>query len=330
MIEPPRLRCMVVVPGGPSRRVGSNGILIGRQGDCDIVATDPQISRRHALVRLTSGGAEVVPLGRGPIDLNGKESSTPLALAHGDVLRFPGLELHIEISIPAPQRDAPASFLLERATDAFRISHTPFTLGSGDTDDLIIKAWPASAMTFHLAQGELFVEVRDGTAERSGQPLPAETLEPLVVGDTLSYRGDTFTIGAVAGRVVTTAVGAKTDLPTKVEIEMLPRGGRVMFTVGAREHAVYLADRRFDLMVALLRPPAGYQPGDFIPDDTVRSIVWPRKPEVSRQEINMLISRCRRDLVESGLAGPRLLERAPGGGGTRIVLAENATVEQRP
>lgn len=128
---------MVVVPGGPSRRVGQSGLLIGRQGDCDIVAADPQISRRHALIRLTSDGAEVVPLGRGALDLNGKSSATPLALAHGDVLRFPGLELHIEISIPAPQRDAPASFLLERADRGFRISHTPFTLGSGETDDLI-------------------------------------------------------------------------------------------------------------------------------------------------------------------------------------------------
>ncbi len=333
-MELPRLRCNVVVANGPSRRVGTNGILIGRQGDCDIVATDPQVSRRHALVRLTSEGAEVVPLGRAPIELNGKEHAAPSALADGDVLRIPGLELHLEISIPAPQRDAPAAFLLERnetrgrTTSSFRISHTPFTLGGSDTDDLIIKAWPAAALAFHLAQGELFVEVREGEAARSGQPVPADTLEPLVVGDTLGYRGETFTIAAAPGRVATTAVGAASLLPTKVEIEMLPRGGRVLFTVGGREHAVYLADRRFDLLVALLRP-TGYQAGEFIPDDTVRAIVWPRKPEVTRQEINMLISRCRKDLVDVGLAGPRLLERAPGGGGTRIALAPNAVVETR-
>jgi hypothetical protein len=47
---------------------------------------------------------------------------------------------------------------------------------------------------------------------------------------------------------------------------------------------------------------------------------------VSRPEINMLISRCRRDLVEAGLAGPRLIERAPGGGGTRLALAPGAEV----
>lgn len=328
---PSKIRCTVVVPDGTSRRVGPNGILIGRQGDCDLVATDPQVSRRHALIRLTAAGAEVVPLGRGPIDLGGKEYATPTALAHGDVLRLPGLELRIEITIPKPDREA-AGFLLERAgKSSFRISHTPFTLGGGDTDDLIVKAWPASALALHLAQGELFAELHDDTApaSRSGEPLATDILEPLVVGDTLTYRNETFTIAVAPGRVATTAVGARSELPTRVEIEMLPRGGRVLFTVAGREHAVYLADRRFDLLVALLRPSSGHQPGEFIPDDAVRAVVWPRKPEVSRQEINMLISRCRKDLVEVGLAGPRLLERAPGGGGTRVALAANAVVEIR-
>ncbi len=77
---------------------------------------------------------------------------------------------------------------------------------------------------------------------------------------------------------------------------------------------------------ALVRPPPGHQPGDFIPDEVVSSIVWPREPMVSRQEINMLISRCRRDLVQAGLPGARLLERAPGGGGTRVVLAPGGTI----
>jgi hypothetical protein len=309
-MEQPRLRCVVVVPGGPSRRVGTNGILIGRQGDCDIVATDPAVSRRHALVRLTGAGAEVVPLGRAPLDVNGIESDKPRALAHGDVLRLPGLELHVEISIPRPAKAPSGGFVLERAGGGFGISHTPFTLGGGETDDLIIKGWPAATLQFHLAQGELFVELRTGAAERGGEPLEPETLEALVVGDTITCRGETFTI-AHGGRVVTTAVGSRTELPTRVVIEMLPRGGRVVFTVGAREHAVYLADRRFDLVVALLRPPGGHAAGDFIPDDAVRAVVWPRKAGVSRQEINMLISR--RRARARGAAGRR--RRHPAGPG---------------
>ena len=60
------VRCVLVLPEGPSRRVGPSGILIGRQGDCDIVAADPSISRRHAHVRLTPDGVEVVPPGVHP------------------------------------------------------------------------------------------------------------------------------------------------------------------------------------------------------------------------------------------------------------------------
>ena len=64
-------------------------------------------------------------------------------------------------------------------------------------------------------------------------------------------------------------------------------------------------------------------------DDVVRAVVWPRNPAVTRPEINMLISRCRRDLIEAGLAGGRLLERAPGGGATRLTLAPGALVRVR-
>jgi len=330
-MEPSRLRCVVVVPGGPSRRVGQSGLLIGRQGDCDIVATDPAVSRRHALVRLTGDGAELVPLGRGPVELNGVDGDKPRPLAHGDVLTLPGLELRIELSIvrPASGPDAQASLLLERGGSGFGIAHTPFTLGGGDADDLIVKGWPDAALRFHLAQGELFVEPTTDTILVNDVEIEADALEPLAIGDRVSCRGETFTIAAARGRVATTAVGARSELPSRVVVEMLPRGGRVVFTVGARDHAVYLADRRFDLVVALLRPPGDYQPGEFIPDDTVRSVVWPRKPSVSRQEINTLISRCRRDLIDVGLAGPRLLERAPGGGGTRLTLAAGAEVEVR-
>ena len=328
-MEPTRLRCVVVVAGGPSRRVGPGGLLIGRQRDCDIVASDPSVSRRHALVRLTEGGAEVVPLGRAPIEVNGAATAAPRALADGDELRLPGLVLAVQIALPRPDGAAPASFTLERpGGGSFGIAHSPFVIGGGEADDLIVAGWPPATLVLHVAQDELFVEARDGSAARDGEPLELvpDMLEPLAAGDRLTCRGETFVI-ARSGRAATTAVGHAGELPARVAIEMLPRGGRLVLAIGGREHAVYLADRRFDLMVALLRPPAGHAAGDFIPDDAVRAVVWPRKAGVSRPEINMLISRCRRDLVEAGLAGPRLIERAPGGGGTRIRLAPNAVIE---
>ena len=318
------MHCVLDVRGGPSRRVGPGGVLIGRQSDCDIVAADPSVSRRHALVRLTGSGAEVVPLGRSPVDVNGAPIDRPRGLVDGDELRLPGLTLAVAITIPRPEVAARAAFALERAGAAFGIAHTPFVIGGGDTDDLIVKRWPARVLSLHLAQGELFVELHAGDATCNGTPLEVDAPIALAPGDILACRGERFAVRA-AGAAPTTALGGG-ELPTRVAIELLPRGGRIVFSIGAGDRAVYLADRRFDLVVALARPPGGLRAGEFVSDDALRAVVWPRRPSVSRPEINMLISRCRRDLVEAGLAGPRLIERAPGGGGTRLALAPGAEV----
>ena len=325
-VEVRRVRCVINVPNGPSRRVGPNGLLIGRKQDCDLVADDPSVSRRHALVRLTSEGAELVPLGRGVVELNGKKLDKPTALADGDELGVPGLVLEVHIDAQRPDAKASASWRLERERGgSFGLVHSPFVIGGDDGDDLIVKRWPDHALRFHVAQGELYIEPTVGKATRNGTDLEAGAMEPLLVGDTLTFRKEAFIVRQ-APRDATTAVASLNDVPTHVLIEMLPRGGRVVLSTAEGERAVFLADKRLDLVIALLRPPAGFAPGDFIPDDVVRPIVWPRNPGVTRPEINVLISRCRRDLIEAGLAGARLLERSPGGGGTRFALAPGATV----
>jgi len=323
------VRCTVDVVDGPSRRVGPSGLLIGRARDCDIVASDPSISRRHALVRLTSDGAEVVPLGRAPVDVNGTPSDKPRALADGDELCLPGVTLVIAIRVPRPDLAARTGFVLERARGgSFGIVHTPFWLGGGDADDLIVKQWPARTLALHLAEGELYVELIEGDARCNGEPVERGALVPLAIGDRLACRGEELSVRRGEDHDATTAVRGA-ELPGRVEIEMLPRGGRIVFTTAAGERPVYLADRRFDLVVALARPPDGHVAGDFISDDLLRGVVWPRKPSVSRPEINMLISRVRRDLVAAGLAGPRLIERAPTGGGTRLALSPGAEIVMR-
>lgn len=325
-VEVRRVRCVVNVPNGPSLRVGPNGLLIGRKQDCDLVCDDPSVSRRHALVRLTGDGAEIVPLGRGPVELNGKKLDRPGALSDGDTLGVPGLALEVHLDAQRPDRAASASWRLERARGgSFGLVHSPFVIGGDDGDDLIVKRWPAHALRFHVAQGELYVEPTVKKVTRNGGELEVGAMESLLVGDAIAFRKELFTVRQVA-HDATTAVATLHDLPTQVAIEMLPRGGRVVLTTAEGERAVFLADKRLDLVIALLRPPAGYQPGDFIPDDLVRSIVWPRNPGVSRPEINVLIGRCRRDLVEAGLSGSRLIERSPGGGGTRFALAPGALV----
>ena len=326
-MDPPRLTCTLVVRGGLSRRVGQCGVLIGRQHDCDLVVSDPSASRRHALIRITSEGVEVIPLGREPVLLNGRACDKTRTLAHGDELALPGLTLSVELDARAALGEALGGFVLERARGgSFGIVHTPFVIGGAPSDDLIVKAWPEALFRIHLAQGELFVELRAGTAELDGESLEVGVLAPIAVGGTLTCREEAFTVRRVRGQPATTAVTTRAELPVRVVSEMLPRGGRLVFSTPMGDRAVYLPDRRFDLMMALLRPPGGCTAGEFVSDEVLRGLVWPRSTGVSRQEINTLISRCRRDLVDAGLAGPRLIERAPGGGGTRINLAPNAEV----
>jgi hypothetical protein len=317
---------MLVVAKGSAKRVGPSGALIGRQQDCDIVVTEPSVSRRHALVRLTNHGAEIVPLGRAPVEVNGKPQTRITALHDGDSITLPGLELEVQITARKPVAEQPPAFLLERTRGGrFGIVHSPFFAGGDDADDLVISRWPARALAFHLAQGELFVEVNAGKATRNGVEIPKAVLEPLAPGDQLGYRKDTFVVHQHAAHDRTTMMGGIWG-PTRVKVEMLPRGGRVVFTMADGDHSVFLHDRRLDLVMALVRPPAGFAPGDFIPDDVVAPIVWPRQ-DASRTDLNVLIARCRKDLVEVGLAGPRLIQRAPGGGATRLALAPNAEIE---
>lgn len=320
-----RFRCALLTPDGASVRVGSQGLLIGREHGCDILITDPAISRRHALIRVGAEGAELVPLGRVPPLLNGDPCNKIHPLAHGDRLQLADQTFVVELEVPKAGTSG-SGYCLVRGASSFAISHTPFQVGGAPTDDLTIGGWPAGALRFHVAQNELFVEIVEGTATLGGEPIEVGTLEAVDVGDALGYLDEKLGIAKTSDRAHTTVAMSIAALPSKVTVELLPRGGRVVFALPDGDHTVYLADRRLDLVMALLKPPSEYAPGDFIPDDVLRPLVWPRNPNVIRSEINVHITRVRRDLLAAGLPGPRLLQRSPGGGGTRLALAAGCEV----
>jgi hypothetical protein len=320
-VDDSRFRCALLTSDGASVRVGPQGLLIGREHGCDVLIADPAISRRHVLIRVGAEGAEIVPLGRVPVQLNGQTCSRPQALANGDRLQVADQTFVVEVDVPA--RSTPTTgYRLVRGGSSFAIAHTPFQVGGATTDDLTITGWPAGALRFHVAQNELFVEVLHGSAILGDQPVEAGTMEAIDVGDVFEYLDEKIAVVKASDRAHTTVAVSIHALPSKVTVELLPRGGRVVFTMPDGDHAVYLADRRLDLVMALLKPPSEYAPGEFIPDDVLRPMVWPRNPNVIRSEINVHITRCRKDLLGAGLPGPR----SPGGGGTRLALATGCEV----
>jgi predicted component of type VI protein secretion system len=112
---------VILVSDGPSRRVGPGGLLVGRQKDCDIVADDPSVSRRHALIRLAGDSAELVPLGRAPITVSGKETDRAVALSDGDRIEMPGMVLTVVLEIPRPDQNQSTGFALGEAKRAGRL-----------------------------------------------------------------------------------------------------------------------------------------------------------------------------------------------------------------
>ncbi|MEO8553381.1 MAG: FHA domain-containing protein, partial [Kofleriaceae bacterium] len=233
-MEPRRLRCMLVLPDGPARRVGPAGALLGRQGDCDLVTADPRASRRHALVRLTSEGGELVSLGREPATRNGKPVERA-AIAHGDTIGVPGLTVTVELEAEPPSGRADAALVLARARGgSFGISHTPFVIGGDPDADLMIKDWPI-VVRVHVVDGAPWIELVTGEAalEHGQGGAERETLAPgelvaLAIGDSIDAAAERFTVARPTGAAATTAVGAQArELPSRVEIEILPRGGWV-------------------------------------------------------------------------------------------------------
>ena len=82
----------------------SGQVIIGRSTDVDLRLRDNQVSRRHAVVRVTAAGAELEDLkSQNGTFLNGERISGPRALQLGDTLRVCGVTLAFYASEPHNQ-----------------------------------------------------------------------------------------------------------------------------------------------------------------------------------------------------------------------------------
>lgn len=304
-------------------------MIIGRSPRCELVLREETASRTQALVYLGADGPQLVILGKGVTTVNGSPVEHERALAAGDVIGLPGLALSVEAEAAAgvPGDEPRTGWLVESSSgNLFGVSVSPFVIGGGAAVDVRFDGWPDEVMRLHSAEQRLHLEAIE-PLELDGVALAAGEIERVDVGSVIGYSGDRLTVlsGGQVSSGRTAAEDAAAQLPSRVRLEFLPRGGRLTVSANGREHSLYLADRRCDLIAALLSPPAPYQPGELIPDDTLIPRVWAHKAS-TRVNLNVLLHRVRRDLVRAGLGGVDLLQRASGGGATRFALADDAAV----
>jgi FhaA, N-terminal domain/FHA domain len=75
----------LLVTDGKRLVVGASGATIGRSRDCDVVLSDPNVSRRHAELRPRGGGWAIADLGStNGVSVNGVRVERPQTLRPGD------------------------------------------------------------------------------------------------------------------------------------------------------------------------------------------------------------------------------------------------------
>lgn len=301
---------------------------MGRSARCDFVLRDPRGSRSQAIVYVDGDRPKLLVLGKGRTTVNGVPTERETALAEGDRIAVPGMELQVESAPAAIDRDNEGWVLDRPGGGLVGLSHAPFTIGGHASDDLQVEGWSDHALTLHLAQGRLLLTAH-AALDVDGVPVGRGGLVALSPGSRVTYAGQTLRViaGGDFGNGSTVLTGAGTDPahPDRVELEFLPRGGRLRVNVASKQYGVFLPGQRCDLMALLLQPPEPHRPGDILEDDLVISRVWPTQSR-TRLDLNTLIYRLRRDLVRAGIDATTFVVRAAGGGGTRLGLAKDVDI----
>ncbi len=300
---------------GVSIGLSQGSLLIGRAPSCHVVVSDPHASRRHVLVLEGEACALVVPLGRTQIELRGAPISEPTEARHGDVLVVGGARFTFEI----PELSTSPAWSLEVGGRLYPVRRSGFRIGGSESADVRLPGWPPDGAKLFPVTGALLAEIEGPvtTTERVDE----SGLARLGDGSRLSCGGFSVVVRASIAALETADYN---PAPSHAAIELMPNGALLRLTLD-REHRVWLPQKRGDLVAALLSPLAGVRPGDWVSDDLLVQRVWGSE-SVTRTQLNTLIHRTRMSLSGAGLNGPSLLERAPGGGATRLRLAKDAEV----
>jgi hypothetical protein len=310
-------------------RIDAGGVLLGRSPRCEIVLRDPKASRAQALVYLEGDRPRLLILGKGRTQLNQRAAARETALATGDRLSVPGLDLQlISARVTAAQVDGPTWVLERPGGGLFGVATGPFVVGGHADDDLQLEGWPDHALALHPTQGRLHLSTQIDL-EVDGAPLERGALVALAPGSSIVHAGHRLRV-ITSGQLELDNTLLTEDDPApialrQIALEFLPRGGRLRVHAADGERCVYLPGQRCDLMAVLLSPPEPHQVGEILDDDYLIERLWPNQTR-TRGDLNTLVYRLRKDLVRAGIDATAFLLRTPGGGGTRLGLARGVAI----
>lgn len=312
---------------GVRLRVDAGGVLLGRSPRCEVVLRDPKASRAHALVYLDGDRPRLLVLGQGRTRINDALAPREAALAPGDRVAVPGVELVLESQAEAAPPEVPAWVLERPGGGLFGVTYGPFVVGGHAGDDLLVDGWPPHALALHPTQGRLHLTAQV-QLEVDGQVLGPGALLAVTAGSVIAHAGQRLRVvalGQLDQDTILSGDGAASLPPQRIALEFLPRGGRLRVLTASGERAVYLPGQRCDLMALLLNPPDARKVGEIVDDEYLIERLWPNQSR-TRADLNTLVYRLRKDLVRAGLDATELLVRAPGGGGTRLHVAQDVAI----
>lgn len=307
--------------------LGASAVLIGRSTDCNLIVDQPDVSRHHALVRVGEAGAELLPLGRLPVVVNGVERRELTPLRAGDCIDVRGWVFKLGES--DERSSAPARgtvWCLERRSGLLHLVTGPtFRVGGGRGDDLVVAGWEPSVLSVSLTpEGASLRALRPGVS--AGRALDVGEAVELHDGDVVAHRAERFVVRAKGFNAEALTAPSSHERRDTVVLEFLPRGGRLTLDIAGRVATVLLSERRCDLVACLLKPPPPLVAGDCVPEDALCARVWPGEDH-GGAELNSLLYRLRQTLADEGVDAAPLFERV--GGGLRICLAPDTRVVVR-
>jgi hypothetical protein len=298
------------------------GVSIGRHYECDLVIDNEHVSRRHAHVRPSVDGLELVPLGRNPVTINRVERAELTALAAGDVISIGDVSIRVELGPELDDDDRP--WLVEHAGTSVSLRRVPFAIGGGEHDDLVVPGCPAASVRVYRVDNAIFVEAELDVAQLDDRALAPGVIEAIADGTVLRLGDHALTFRQPA--VAATPTRPIVTIPDRVVLKVLPRGARLTLTLGAIERTLVIAERRLELLSVLLAPPPPHRPGGYIPDPLIVQRVWPRSDRADTSDLHVLVHRLRTDLIKVGINGLAIIARDPSGIGTRFTLRPDTEI----